>query len=144
MATQNYANHRRTDPGYHFTLLPIVFLTGVGAAVNLYESWGDHERIYSASLIFVLSWCLLVAAFYARVFALKAQDRAIRAEENLRHFLLTGKAMDPRIGIRQVVALRFAPDAEFPALAERAAAEGLGAVAIKQAIKNWRADEYRV
>ena len=78
------------------------------------------------------------------MYALKAQDRAIRAEENLRHFVLTGKLLDPRIEIRQVIALRFAPDEEFVALAGRAAEESLTPDAIKQAVKNWRADEYRV
>jgi len=58
--------------------------------------------------------------------------------------VLTGKLLDPRISVRQIVALRFASDAEFPALAVRAAEENLPPREIKQAIKNWRADEYRV
>jgi len=78
------------------------------------------------------------------MFALKAQDRAIRAEENLRHFVMTGKLLDPRLDIRQVIALRFASDGEFVALAERAAKEAMTPDAIKQAVKNWRADQYRV
>jgi hypothetical protein len=81
---------------------------------------------------------------FCRMYALKAQDRAIRAEENLRHFALTGKLFDPRIEIRQAIALRFAPDEEFVPLARRAADEGLTPDAIKQAVKNWRADTYRV
>jgi hypothetical protein len=100
--------------------------------------------MYSASLIFVLSWCLLFTAILARVFALKAQDRAIRVEETLRHYLLTGKPLDTRIGVKQAIALRFASDAEFPVLAARAAAEHLEPDAIKRSIKDWRADEYRV
>jgi hypothetical protein len=144
MATQSYANHRRTDPVFHRVLLPVIFLTCIGAGVNLWQSWGDHIRLYSASLIFVLSWCLLLTAIFARVFALKAQDRAIRVEENLRHYLLTGKPLDPRIGVKQAIALRFASDGELPGLAARAAADNLEPNAIKQAIKNWRPDEYRV
>jgi hypothetical protein len=144
MATQSYANHRRTDPTFHRVLLPVMFLTGIGAGVNLWQSWGDHVRLYSASLIFVLSWCLLVTAILSRVYALKAQDRAIRAEENFRHYLLTGKPLDPRIDVKQAIALRFASDGELPALAARAAAEHLDPKGIKQSVKNWRADEYRV
>ena len=144
MSTQNYANHRRNVPLFHFVLLPVLLLTIIGAGVNLYESWGDHQRLYSASLILVLTLCLSIASVFARVFALKAQDRAIRVEENFRHYLLTGKPLDPRIGTLQVVALRFSPDAEFPALAARAASESLTPGAIKKAIKDWRADEYRV
>ena len=141
---QNYANHTRTDPMFHRVLLPIIFLTFVGACVNFGKSWGDHVRLYSASLVLVLAACMLAVALYARIFPLKAQDRAIRAEESLRHFVLTGKLLDPRLSVRQVVALRFASDAEFPALASRAAAENLPPKEIKQAVKNWRADEYRV
>ena len=85
-----------------------------------------------------------MAALSARIFALKAQDRAIRAEENLRHFALTGQLLDPRLSIRQVIGLRFASDGEFVALAKRAAEEKLSPNAIKQAVKDWRADLYRV
>jgi hypothetical protein len=143
MSTQNYANHARFVPGYHFVLSGVLLLTIIGSVVNFYVSLGNHERIYSASLIMVLSVCVLVTAFYARVFALKAQDRAIRAEENLRHFVMTGKLLDPRLSALQIVALRFASDAEFVALAARAASESLDPKTIKQAVKTWRADEYR-
>jgi hypothetical protein len=144
MSTQNYATHRRTDPLFHRTLLPVLFLTFVGSIVNLVSSWDDHERLYSASLIVVLSMCAMITSLYARIYALKAQDRAIRVEENFRHFVLTGKPFDARIGTRQAVALRFASDAEMPALAARAAAESLKPDDIKKAVKDWRADEYRV
>jgi hypothetical protein len=79
-----------------------------------------------------------------RIFALKAQDRAIRAEENLRHYVLTGKLLDARLTPRQITGLRFAPDGEFPALAQRAAAENLAVDDVKKAVKNWRPDTYRV
>lgn len=144
MPTQNYANHTRLHPVFHRVLLPVLFLTIIGAGVNLVKSLDDHQRLYSASLILVLSICLFLLAILARVFALMAQDRAIRADENLRHFVLTGKLPDARLTVKQMVALRFASDSEFPALAARAAAESLAPGAIKQAIKNWRADEYRV
>jgi ABC-type transport system involved in cytochrome bd biosynthesis fused ATPase/permease subunit len=141
---QNYANHKRVHPLYHRVLLPVLFLTIVGAGVNLGLSWGDHQRIYSASLILVLSICVFLLAILARIFALAAQDRAIHAEENLRHYVLTGKLLDSRLTIRQMIALRFASDAEMPALAARAASENLAPDAIKRAVKDWRADEHRV
>jgi L-cystine uptake protein TcyP (sodium:dicarboxylate symporter family) len=144
MPDQNYSNHRQYVPIFHYVLLPVLFLTIIGSIVNLVESWGDHTRLYSASLIVVLSVCGLFTAFFARVFSLKAQDRAIRAEENLRHFAMTGKLLDARLTVRQVVALRFASDGEFVALAQRAAAENLTQDAIKRAIKTWRPDTYRV
>ncbi len=141
---QNYANHGRIDPLYHCILAPVWALTLIGAGVNLGKSWGDHERMYSASLILVLAAAGMILLFYARVYPLKAQDRAIRAEENLRHYVLAGKLLDPRLTALQIVALRFASDGEFPALAARAAAEGMAPKDIKQAIREWRADEYRV
>ena len=144
MATQNYANHARFVTGFHRILFPILVLTLIGACVNFSESIGDHMRMYSASLIVVLVACVIVLFFYARIFPLKAQDRAIRAEESLRHFVLTGKLPDPGLTVKQLVALRFAADAEFPALAARAAAESLQPDAIKRAVQTWRADDYRV
>jgi len=144
METQNYANHRQLVPMFHFVLFPLLVLTLIGSCVNLYDSWGDPIRIYSASLIVVLTFCVLILLFLCRIFALKAQDRAIRAEENLRHFALTGKLLDPRLTIRQVIALRFAADDEFVALAMEAAEKSLEADAIKKGVKKWRADTYRV
>jgi hypothetical protein len=82
--------------------------------------------------------------WYARGFALKAQDRAIRAEENFRHFILSGKPFDKNLRMGQIIALRFASDEEFLALAQRAVAENLSAKDIKMAIKNWRGDYNRV
>ena len=144
MSSQNYANHRRIDPPFHFFLFGLTVLTLGGSIVNLIRVVGRHSGVYSAALIVVLTVIVIVLCGFCRMYALKAQDRAIRAEENLRHFVLTGKLLDPRIGIRQAIALRFAPDEEFAALARRAAEEGLAPDAIKQAVKNWRADEYRV
>jgi hypothetical protein len=141
---QNYSNHRQTVPAFHFFLLPVLLLTLIGSVVNLYKSWGDHERFYSAALIVVLSFCAILAVLFSRMFALRAQDRAIRAEENLRHFAMTGKLLDPRLSALQIVGLRFASDEEFVALARKAAEESLTPGAIKQAVKNWRADNYRV
>ncbi|HXB69378.1 MAG TPA: DUF6526 family protein [Candidatus Acidoferrales bacterium] len=143
MATQNFANHTQFVPMYHFVLPGILVLTLIGSVVNLYESWGDHARIYSASLILVLTLGVMVLFVFTRTFPLKAQDRAIRAEENLRHFAMTGKLLDPRLTIRQIVGLRFASDGEFVALAARAAKENLSAGDIKKAVKDWRADTYR-
>jgi hypothetical protein len=141
---QNYEHHAQLVPGYHGVLFGLLVLTFIGSLVNLYHSIGDHSRLYSASLISVLSWAMLVMFYYARVFPLKAQDRAIRAEENLRHFVLTGKLLDPRLTVKQIVGLRFAADGEFVALARRAADENLEQDAIKRAIKSWRPDFDRV
>jgi len=112
--------------------------------VNLYKSLGDHQRLYSAALVLVLTACVLMVGLYARTFALKAQDRAIRAEEALRYFILTGKPLDSRLEVRQIIALRFASDDEFPALATRAAEHTMTPDDIKKSVKYWRADTNRV
>jgi hypothetical protein len=144
MGTQSYSNHRQFVPLFHGVLLGILALTFIGSLVNLGASFGDHERLYSAALISVLCFCVLMLFFFARIFPLKAQDRAIRAEENLRHFAMAGKLLDPRLTVRQVIALRFASDREFVTLAKRAADESMPPDAIKRAVKEWRADTYRV
>jgi hypothetical protein len=91
-----------------------------------------------------MSFIVLSLFFHCRLFALKAQDRAIRAEENFRHFMLTKRTLDSRLTMSQMIALRFASDEEFPALAQKAADQKMKSVDIKKAIKNWRGDYYRV
>jgi hypothetical protein len=144
MKTQNYENHRRFDPAFHVVLFFTLLLTWIGAGVNLWKSLGDHTRLYSAALLFVLTAAVLLLTFICRIYALRAQDRAIRAEENLRHYLLAGKLLDPRLGVKQIVALRFAGDGEYVELARKAANEAMAPDAIKRAVKEWRADDYRV
>jgi len=144
MGTQTYANHRRFVPLYHFVLTLLVLLTIGGALVNAYRAYLRDSGRLVAALILLLAVCALLEGAYLRIFALKAQDRAIRAEENLRHFALYGSLLDPRLDTRQIIGLRFASDAEFGPLAQRAAEEKLSEDAIKKAVKEWRADHYRV
>ncbi|NNE69196.1 MAG: hypothetical protein HKN29_02405 [Rhodothermales bacterium] len=142
MQSQNLKNHARFVPGYHYVLALVAILTLVGAFVNLFGS--TDEGMYSASLIVALSFAVLLAGYYARVFALAVQDRLILLEERLRHQELTGKPLDSRLTMRQVIGLRFASDEEFPALAASAAEKGTSEKEIKAAIKNWRGDYHRV
>ncbi len=144
MADQSYSNHTRIVPVFHFFLLPALLAGVIGSFVNLKHAIGERQGLYSASLIVLITVALVLVALLARVFALKAQDRAIRAEENLRHFVLTGKLLDRQLTVRQIVGLRFASDEEFVALAQKAAASRLSQKDIKKAVTRWRADEYRV
>lgn len=144
MEQQSYAKHAKLVPMFHGVLFGLLVLTFFGSLVNVYKSVGDHSRLYNASLITVLSVAMLMLFFFCRTFPLKAQDRAIRAEENLRHFVLTGKLLDPRLTIKQIIGLRFASDAEFVELARKAASEGLSQDTIKRAVVNWRADHDRL
>ena len=142
MPEQSYQNHAQRVPLFLAAGLSLA-LGLIGACVNLYQSIGDHERIYNASLILLLFVCTIIIGFFARTFSLKVQDRAIRAEENLRHYVLTGKLLDPRLTPGQIVGLRFASDDEYPALAREAAENGLKLDDIKKKVKNWRPDFHR-
>lgn len=146
MSDQSFRNHTRLFPPFHFVLLPALLLGVIGSFVNLRHSLGnhDHGRLYSAALLVLVTVALVLVALFGRMFALKAQDRAIRAEENLRHFALTGQLLDPKLTLRQIIGLRFASDAEFVALAQKAAASGMSGKDIKKAITHWRADHHRV
>jgi membrane protease YdiL (CAAX protease family) len=142
MKEQNFNNHAQMVPGFHYlTFGGIIAL--LGGSIN-YLLKSSAENKYLAALLVLTSVLFILIAWFTRTFALKAQDRAIRAEENLRHFVLTGKLLPSSLSVGQVVALRFAPDAEFPALVEKAATGHLSQKEIKQSIQNWKADFYRV
>ena len=142
MTEQKFSNHARMHPLYHFVTAPLVLVGLIGSIVNLVNA--EPGNRYSASLIVLAFIILLFIGAMLRTYALKAQDRAIRAEESLRYFILSGKAIDARLRMGQIVALRFASDDEFVALAEKAAAEGLSGKQIKQLIQNWKADYRRI
>ncbi len=142
MKEQNFSNHAQMVPGFHYlTFGGIIAL--LGGSIN-YLLKSSPENKYLASLIVLSAIIFVLVAWFTRTFALKAQDRAIRAEENLRHFVLTGKLLPVSLSVAQIVALRFASDAEFVALVAKAAAENLSGKEIKQSIQNWKADHYRV
>ena len=141
MKKQNFKNHVRFIPLYHYGLYTAVLALLIGSIVNYCHS--EPGNTYSASLLILVSVITGLITFYCRYFAIKAQDRAINAEENFRYFVLTGKRMDDRITIHQKIALRFAPDEEFVELAQKAATENLKPKEIKQLIKNWKGDYYR-
>jgi hypothetical protein len=147
MSEQNFKNHTRFVPLYHYVTSVLVVALLIGSSFGLYHASSDSGNgaaLHNAMLLFTASLALLFVWFFARSFALKAQDRAIRSEENLRHFIATGKTLDRGLRMGQIVALRFAGDDEFVALAKQAADENLTGKQIKMAIKNWRADYNRV
>ena len=139
---QNYKNHTQVVYSYYLlTGVPILILVAL-ACIRLSETTRPERDIWWALLL--IGWILLTMLFRSRSFALIAQDRAIRAEESLRYYILTGKSFDPRLNLKQIIALRFASDAELPALAARAAEQGLSSKEIKSGIREWRPDLRRV
>ena len=144
MKEQNYKNHRRFVIGYHVITVLLIFLVLVSSLYYVFATERGGLTLKSSEFIFLISLVLLLQYYYLRSFALKAQDRAIRAEENFRHYLLTGRPFDSRLTIRQIIGLRFASDEEFSELAKKAAESGMSEEEIKKAIKNWKPDTYRV
>ncbi len=140
--SQQYKNHVRFHPLYHYFLTPVGLFGLIYSGIRLAKASPEHHL--DSMLIFLAFVLLACTIALVRTYSLKVQDRVIRAEENFRHFLLTGKPLDSRLKTSQVVALRFASDEEFAALAERAVRENLGAKEIKLAIRSWRADYRRV
>jgi len=139
---QNLANHARFDPPFHFFVAPVFAITVIIAIVHLVQ----HPCFTSAWLV-VLAIAAITALFKIRLYALKVQDRVIRLEERLRLAILVDKPLRARItelSESQLVGLRFASDAELPALAARALTEKLSQKEIKKAVKQWRPDYWRV
>ena len=142
MQEQNYKNHPQMVPGFHYVTFTLVFALLAGSVKNLIQSTSENK--FLAELVIIVALIFVLIAWYARTFALKAQDRAIKAEEALRYFIMTGKAMPTELKMGQIIALRFASDSEYLALLERAIKENLSNKEIKLAIQNWKADYHRV
>lgn len=152
MEQQNFKNHARLVPLYHFALWLMLLSIFIGSLINSIQWFScdantlkdNAKNISNSCLVCVLTLACILIAWYARAFALKAQDRAIRAEENLRHFAATGKLLPSQLQMGQIIALRFAGDDEWLALIQLAIDKNLSSKEIKQQIKNWRADYNRV
>ena len=139
---QNFSNHTRFDPAFHFFVLPVFAISLIITIVHLVM----HPGLHSAWLVvFMLAATTAVAKM--RLYALKVQDRVIRLEERQRLALLLGEPLRARIGEfteSQLIGLRFASDAELPALAAKTLAEKLSRADIKKAVGQWRPDYWRV
>jgi uncharacterized membrane protein YciS (DUF1049 family) len=147
--SQQYANHTRFDPAFHFFLLPVF---GLGLILSLIHFF-YHLRESSfrgnmhSLLIILLALALLVAVVKERLYSLKVQDRVIRLEERLRLTQILPEALRsriPELSEDQLCGIRFASDAELPTLVGRALNERLTRKQIKQSIQNWRPDYWRV
>jgi len=144
MTTQNFANHKRFSTGFHLVLGLALIIGAIVSLVNVGLQWSAHYDVLNCILIAVLFICVTMLALFSRTFALKAQDRAIRAEESLRYFIITGKSLERSLTIGQIAALRFAPDSELVVLVARTLKDNLSPDEIKKEIKEWRADTHRV
>ena len=146
---QTHANHTRLDPPFHLYVLPIFGLGLIFALIHFFAHFAhsDFRENFHAFLLILLAVAFLVHAFKTRLYALKVQDRVIRLEERLRLTQILPeplRARIPELTEDQLVGLRFASDAELPALVERTLKEKLSRKEIKKSIQNWRPDYWRV
>jgi len=147
MATeQNYSNHTRWFPLFHFVVMPLLLLNLIDHVVRIFTAanWSMQlEQIMWS----IFSITLILLALSARLMALTVQDRVIRLEEKLRYAGVLSPELNARCGWltkSQIIALRFASDDELPSLVEQTLnGHFAGTKDIKQAVKTWRADDLR-
>jgi hypothetical protein len=142
---QNFKNHVRFDPPWHYFVAPMLLLNIIIAIAATIHHWPNHRFLFVWWI--VLSIVLFMAVGLARGHALKAQDRIIRLEERLRMAALLPAEENTRsraLTEGQLIALRFASDDELPALVKRTLAENLTPKQIKQSINSWRPDYFRI
>jgi hypothetical protein len=139
---QSFAHHAKFDPAFHFFVFPVLAINVIAAVYHLFQFPG-----LGSAWFLVVSLALAALAGRTRAFATKLQDRIIRLEERVRMTAVLPEPLRSRIGEltdSQFVGLRFASDAELPALVQRALDEKLTRTDLKKAVTNWRADYSRV
>jgi Family of unknown function (DUF6526) len=143
MVEQNFDNHGRVVPIFHFFAIPVFVTNFIWSLIRMWRLEFSFAGIFGV----ILAAALVVLVFEARLFALAVQDRVIRLEERLRYAQVLPADLQARCGeltINQIVALRFACDAELPALTQKVLDEKLGGRrAIKRLIKTWKPDYQR-
>jgi hypothetical protein len=140
---QTLQNHVRFDPLFHGFVLPVFLINVIVTIVHFVR-----EMSFDSGWMIVVAIALLVGAVKTRNYPLKAQDRVIRLEERMRMDSVLPEPLRTRAGIlteSQIIALRFAPDDELPALVEKTLAGAFPKQAdIKKAVVIWRPDHFRV
>jgi hypothetical protein len=147
MPEQNFANHRKFVPGYHYVVFGILTVNLVWSLFRLFRGL-PGVPVFDRLLAVALAAAFLLIALYARTFPLRVQDRVIRLEEALRMSKLLPPDLLARIDELQpgqLVALRFASDAELPELTRAVLDEKIvKRDDIKKRIRSWRADHLRM
>jgi hypothetical protein len=142
---QNLKNHTRYDPPFHFVIIPLLLLNLIFSIYITIHNWPASKHLHFWGIVMAIVFIMMAGR--ARGSALKAQDRIIRLEERLRLAALLPAADLGHINeltVKQLIALRFASDAELPALVHKTLTQDMEPKAIKQAIVNWRPDNHRV
>jgi hypothetical protein len=140
--TQNLKNHGRIDPPFHFVTFAVLIVNLVIVIAYAVR----HLNLYSAWAV-ILSVAVFIPFLKLRLYPLKVQDRVIRLEERLRLQSLAAPEWHTqiyRLTEDQLIALRFAADDEVVALAKEALEQNLTRKQIKERIRSWRPDDWRV
>ena len=140
--TQSFKSHTMWDPPFHFFLGPVGFVL---LMLSIIEVWKNPSWMTGVHVLVVV-W-IIVLVFKTRLYALKVQDRVIRLEERLRLAAVLPPTLQPRISelsVDQLIGLRFASDAELAGLVEKTLGGNWSRKQIKEAITNWKPDNWRV
>lgn len=144
MEKQNYSNYIRFYAPHHFIFYPVAMLL---LSASIYFSFTQPETLIWCFISFLFVFFIALSLMLRQHYALTLQNRIIRLEVYFRFFSLTGKRFNetyPGLNDSQIFALRFAPDEEFAALADRVFTENLSGEKTKKAIVNWKGDYERV
>jgi len=140
---QNLQNHTRLVAPFHMFVLPVFLLNAGWSIYHVFKAGISFESLLNV----LVAFALLTLALFARVFALTVQDRVIRLEMRQRLAEILPPDLRSRIPdftVAQLVSLRFASDAELPALSRKVLDEKMNnRKAIKQLIKDWQGDYLR-
>jgi hypothetical protein len=140
---QTFANHSRLDPLFHYFIFPVTVVSVLIAGWNLLQAGVSVFTVWAV----ISAVALMFAVLKMRTYAMTVQDRLIMLEERLRLATLLPEPLKARMGElsrTQLIALRFASDAEIPALVEKTLSGKSSNADIKKAIVNWRPDYHRV
>lgn len=142
--TQTFANHAQYQPMFHFFASPLALIFVVWSLTRLFAN-----PSFDTAYMLVGSLALFGAVAVARLSPLRAQDRLIRLEEQLRYARLLPADLAARaqaaFSPRHYIALRFASDAELAAMVDMVVKNpALKGKEIKSQIKTWRPDTFRV
>ena len=140
--TQNFQNHTKLVPAFHFFVLPILLANFIWSVVRAIQHF-----TFGTVMSVLVALALILLALTARIFSLTVQDRVIRLEMRLRMQQVLPQDLRSRIPdftVGQLVSLRFASDAELPALARKVLDEKMtDRKAIKQLVREWQPDLLR-
>jgi hypothetical protein len=142
---QNLKNHGRLDPPVHFVLFAILVANLVFSVIHMIHH--RQDAYFAGPWFVVLSLAVFIPFVKLRMYPLKVQDRVIRLEERIRLQALAPTEWHSqiyRLSEDQLIGLRFAADDEVLELAKQALEQNLDRKQIKERIKSWRADNWRI